>query len=184
MLLAAESPVLCLDNLRECVDAFTEEAAGFYKENAVVCLSDQGHCSGVEIGVEYDGVERCFGLEWEGIVDDRMARCYRDLVKAAEHGACAIALLLVGELTEFVAVEQAVRGNTVDYYLSRKEDRDELLFNQSARLEVSGILVETEYNTIPKRIGEKRRRLVPDENLPSIIVVVEFSQPMAVFEGA
>lgn len=76
-------------------------------------------------------------------------------------------------------VQQAQKGTTVDYYLASKQGDDFLIFNNTARLEVSGILSETESNSVEDRIGDKRRRLKPDptSGLPTLISVVEFSQP-------
>ncbi len=65
------------------------------------------------------------------------------------------------------------------YYLIGKIQNTDLIFNEAeARLEVSGILSETTGNTVKARIKEKRERLTP-EDLPTFIVIVEFSNPYA-----
>ena len=132
--------------------------------------------------MRYNDESYQFVLRWAGEVDTHMERCYRDLVQATEYAACAIGLLLVENLTEFVGVEQAVRGSTVDYYLADKYDDDDLPFNHAARLEVTGILAETEHNTIQKRINVKKRRHEPEQDLPTLVAVVEFGEPKAVLE--
>jgi len=183
MFLTDESyPVLNLEELEQRVVVLTKQAADFYRENALVCLSNQQHSTGCPILARFNDESYQFVLRWAGEVDAHMKRCYRDLVQATEYAACAIGLLLVENLTEFVGVEQAVRGSTVDYYLAYKDDDDDLPFNHAARLEVTGILAETEHNTIQKRINAKKRRHEPEQDLPTLVAVVEFGEPKAVLE--
>jgi hypothetical protein len=126
---------------------------------------------------------------WIGEVTNELMRQYagtsRKLndyaltTRTIDDAACAIALLLVRELTEYTAISKARIGTTVDYYLISKKQNTDLLFNEAeARLEVSGILSETKNNTVTARIKEKRERLAP-EDMPTFIVIVEFSNPYA-----
>lgn len=110
-------------------------------------------------------------------VDDQLRKSYGDLKKATDAAACAIALFLVNDLTKYVAIEQSAIGSTIDYFLDLQGNDDILIFNHSARLEVSGILCENETNTVDNRIKQKRNRLKPGNSLPTIIIIVEFSQP-------
>jgi hypothetical protein len=99
--------------------------------------------------------------------------------------ACAIALLIIPELTNLLAVEQSATGDGVDYYLSDPNSNDDLIFNHAAHLEVSGIFAETEANTVDRRIATKRRRIAKlaasstsdTTELPTYICIVEFSHP-------
>jgi hypothetical protein len=144
----------------------------------MVCFDNQKHKSGVKLRVQcHNGLGVLFRVFWDGSITDELRRAYADLVSATENAACAMALLIVRETTDFTAVEQACRGTTIDYYLSHKDRTDELIFNYTARLEASGILCEDEPNTVDKRIREKLKRLKP--GLPALIVVVEFSSPMS-----
>jgi hypothetical protein len=81
------------------------------------------------------------------------------------------------DITEYTAVEQSCIGTTIDYYLSPQKRNDDLIFNYTARLEVSGILVENEDNTVDNRIKQKVKRLKPEGDLPDLIAIVEFSKP-------
>jgi hypothetical protein len=141
----------------------------------MICFDNQGHKSGVMLEVEYEETTHTFEVCWQGEVTEELKRSYRDLVQATNHAACTIALLLVRELTEFTTIEQAAIGTTVDYYLSPKDKDETLIFNHTARLEVSGILAENENNTVQSRVRSKIRRL--KGSLPTFIVVVEFSKP-------
>ena len=167
---------LTLDSLEEV--PVVMDAAGFYKQNCMVCFDNQGHKSGVKMNVTYKNSNETYQVYWSGNVTDQLKRARADLVEAVQFAACAITFLLVGELTEFTAIEQATRGTTIDYYLAPKNQKDDLLiFNYAARLEISGILEENESNTVEGRIGQKLNRLKPDGDLPALITVVEFSQP-------
>lgn len=52
-----------------------------------------------------------------------------------------------------------------------------MIFNNAARLEVSGILEENKGNTVEGRIKKKINRLKPEGELSDFIIVVEFSKP-------
>jgi hypothetical protein len=168
---------LTLESLADGVPAIPEAAVGFYKQNCVVALHQNGHRSGVSLAVHRDETLVRFEVCWTGEATEQLLRAYRDPIRLADHAACAIALLLVRELTEFTAIEQSVVGTTIDYYLGRKDASDDLIFNNVARLEVSGILTENEHNSVDRRVAEKRRRLRREKDLPDIIAVVEFGRP-------
>ena len=138
-----------------------------------------GHSSGVKLRVENNTKSPAtFEVFWGGDISDRILYAFRDTNKAVDFAACAIALILVCELTDLTAIEQSVVGTTIDYYLGSQDDADDvLIFNRKARLEVSGILTENEQNTVDDRVRTKLRRLDKKDSLPALIVVVEFGQP-------
>jgi len=167
---------LHLKSLGGGIPVIPKEAAGFYEQNCIVCFDNQGHKSGVRLKVKhFDDSDAVFQVLWDSEVTDDLRRAYADLVRATDNAACAIALLIVPEITDFTAVEQACRGTTIDYYLCHKDEINDLIFNHSARLEVSGILHENKSNTVDGRINEKVKRL--KQGLLTFIVVVEFGYP-------
>lgn len=169
---------LHLEDLANKAKAITPDAVGFYKENCMVCFHSQGHSSGIHLFVEYKDDRRKFEILWSGSVTEQMLRAYVDNNKTTDFGACVIALLLLPELTEFSAYEQSSVGTTIDYYLVAKEVYDDtLIFNYSARLEVSGIRAESPTNTVDSRIKQKIGRLMSDGEMPTLISVIEFSKP-------
>lgn len=172
---------LVIESLGPDVSVVPAEAVGFYKHNCMICFDKHGYQSGVGLKVHHDNQNDTFRIYWEGTVTEELRRAYRDQNKATDFAACTIALLLVHCLTRFTAIEQSNVGTTIDYYLAPKVQDDTLIFNHTARLEVSGILEETKDNTVDGRIQDKIRRLKPDPmgNLPTFIIVVEFSQPWA-----
>ena len=172
-----------LESLHDGIPAITERAAGFFQENSMVCFHDQGHGSGVVLNViDVDGSDHSFRIHWTGEVTPQLLRNYTDINKKVDFAACSIALLLVRELTECTAIEQAMIGTTIDYWLSPKsqQDDDDLIFNHAARLEVSGIMKETKKHSIKGRINSKQKRL--SKGLPALVIVTEFHRPCSQIE--
>ncbi len=168
---------LTLESLGERIPVIPEEAVGFYKQNCMVCFHQNGHESGVSLTVNYNSFNLVFEICWTGEVTGQLLRAYRETTRSTDYAACAIALILVREVTEFTAIEQSCIGTTIDYYLIPQRQESNLIFNHAARLEVSGILTENEDNTVEERIKQKIRRLKPVGDLPDLIAVVEFSKP-------
>lgn len=183
-----EPTLIPLESLLEGIPAISPNSAGFYQENCMVCLDRQGHESGVILNViDSDGSEHKFKVCWSCDVTPQLKRNFADTVQNADKAACALAMLLVREMTECTAVEQSIIGTAVDYWLSPKDELDDdLIFNHSARLEVSGINHEEPSNTVRRRVNSKRSRLISysgkDRSLPTLIVVVEFSRPWSKIE--
>ena len=171
---------LSLESLATDIPAIPEEAAGFYKHNSMVCLNSQKHKSGVHLTVHNKDSLELFEVNWSGEVTTQLMKSYADLVQATEFGACTIALLLIRELTEYTAIEQAIRGSCIDYYLVPKNQDENLIFNGCARLEVSGILKENQKNTVEARIRDKLDRLKLSNGFLTYVIVVEFSKPKSV----
>jgi hypothetical protein len=141
-------PKLDIDSLADGIPVIDEEAVGFYKLNCMASFYNQGHASGVKLKVEYENVNKTFEVCWSGDMTSQQKRNYADLNRATDHAACAIALLLIKEMTELTAIEQARIGTSVDYYLIPKAQNNNLIVNQAtARLEISGILCQNESNT-------------------------------------
>lgn len=171
-------PELVLESLAEI--PVVGDEMHWYKNTCLVCLDSQGHDCGVELKVHSgEGNEPC-RITWTGRVSHQMRKSHADLVQASEFGACAIAFLVVREVLDLVPVEQAERGTHVDFYLTPKrleKSMDEtLIFNQKARLEVSGLLKESQYNTVDGRTKAKLDRLEGD-GFPTFVAIVEFGGP-------
>lgn len=168
---------IILENLCDGVPVITTDAVGFYKENCMIAFHNQGHDSGVILEVIYQD-ERCsFMIVWDGIVTEQLINAYKERTQNVNYAAVAIALSLIIRLTPFTAVEQASLGTTIDYFLAPKIRNDHLIFNDSARLEISGIACENSKNTVESRIKRKQNRLSTAEGMETFIAVVEFCKP-------
>jgi hypothetical protein len=168
----------------------TPSYGGSLAEAASVCLEDQGH--GPVVLLEVVGAfDAEFELVRQGVTDEiRMS--HNDLVRAAEDGACAVAVLLVRELSGWSAFCQAARSGRrstrglergtnnktgFDYWVGSVDDG---LFQDKARLEVSGILRGTGSRIRWRAKGKMVQPSVSDATgLPAYAVVVEFGRPIA-----
>ena len=165
-----------LDSLGSGIPALTPAYAGYFKEACMVCLDSQGHRTGVILYVDWGGNNEDVTVGWHGTVTGQMRAAHHETTTATDSGACAIALLLVRELTDYTAVQQAAIGTTVDYFLVRQPVDETLVFNHAARLEASGIREEKGSNTVSARVNSRLGRL-KDDSLPALIVIVEFARP-------
>jgi len=119
-------PKLEIASLADGIPVIDEEAVGFYKLNCMACFQNQGHASGVELKVTYQNIaqtfqtNKTFAVCWSGEMTNQQQKNYADLQRATDHASCAIALLVIREMTVLTAIEQARIGTSVDYYLMQK----------------------------------------------------------------
>jgi hypothetical protein len=143
-------------------------------EAAAICLETNGHPQGVTLSVR-GAISGGFKLNWQPVAE-RARRAYNS-DDAVEHGACAVAILLLREIAGFVAVQRSVTRTAIDYWLG---DATDLPFQYKARLEVSGIMRGAEKD-IKARVRMKRKQTEQSDGtqLSAWIVVVEFGRPVA-----
>lgn len=143
-----------------------------------VCLEWQGHAVGVQLAVR-GSAHGSHELRWPGITD-QTRRGWADLQEATEWGATGIAVLLAKEETGHAVVSRSVKGTGFDYWLGDESD----VFQEKARLEVSGIL-HGDDKAFSARVREKIRQTHRSDSSgrPAYVIVVEFSQPAAHFQG-
>ena len=145
-------------------------------EAASVSLETNGHAPPSTCDVDGE-VTASHELSWPPI-DDQIRRTWGDLDEAVEHGAYGLAALLVAEHTDLEVVERSRKGKGFDYWLGPKGE-DTLLFQRTARLEVSGIGRGDE-SAVTARVKKKLKQIsVSDGQLPGYVVIVEFGSPRA-----
>lgn len=176
---------LILEDLDSILPAITPVGSAYFQENCVVCFDHQGHASGVTLDLKANGSEIPVQIYWARLVTDQMRTAYADQNQRVGIGACAVGLLIVSNFTEYDAVTPSATGNGIDYHLVKRTSKSDLIFNESAMLEVSGIQASNSSNSVESRINEKRRRLrrirgsstsiTPDP--PTLICVVDFGRP-------
>lgn len=178
---------LNLDSLGTGIPVLDQDLAGMMKKSAMVCLNHHQHKSEIKLFIEPSNFGEC-SLYLTGEVTEEILRkyagttsdskYYEPTTRITDDAACGIALLFIREKTKYTAITKAAIGTTIDYYLSTQTNDSDLIFNNSeARLEVSGILSKTKDNTPQRRLKEKQTRLLTESNLPTFIVIVEFSSP-------
>ena len=170
--------ILDLRDLEAGIPALTQALGQVYAEAAAVCLDNQGHQEPVVLSVRR--IDRPgYILRWPQLTET-MRRAYNDLERATELGAYGVAILLVRARTGLTAIYQSRKGPGFDYWLGPADTENQLVFQGSARLEVSGILCGTEsqfLTRLKKKLGQMK---VSDATgLPAYAVVVEFGKPQA-----
>ena len=169
------APTINVDALRGGMKPGLSPVVGAsFAEAASVCLGERGHASGCTLVVD-GAVSATIGLAFTAAGDDAH-RSWNDGPVATEHGAYGLAILLVNHFEGYTVVERSRKGTGFDFWLGRDEVA---LFQNKARLEVSGIREGNE-STIAARVKEKCGQLQPEfKNFPAFVAVVEYSRPLA-----
>jgi hypothetical protein len=171
--------VLDLRDLASGIPALTAALGQVHAESAAVCLEDRGHHEPVDLAVRRTK-DRNHVLRWPGVTET-MRRAYTDLERTTELGAYGVAILLVRDLTGLTAIRQSRKGTGFDYWLGpEKAGDDQLVFQDTARLEVSGILSGTDSQFAARLKQKLKQTEASDETrLSAYAVVVEFGRPQA-----
>lgn len=169
---------LNLDTLGNGFPGISPKYGGVLAKAAVVCLEEEDHESRVEMrvrGVSHHNVQ----LTWSVMHDrEQAARCWGDPEVATEHGAYGIATLLVEHFTNYTVIQRSRKGTGFDFWLGEKGSSC-LLFQNAARLEVSGIRRGTE-RLVRQRLRQKLTQIRRyGSRLPSLVTVVEFGGPQS-----
>lgn len=177
--------VLSLDSLESGdMPGLSGKTGGYLMEACLVCLAHNGHSSGKTLKVDEDENTRDFRPIWTRSVGDQEKRAHADMQDATEWGACGIACILVCRLTGLVVTRRSRKGTGFDYWLgnySKHGTGSPQMFQDEARLEVSGILREEKMSAIDRRVREKTLQVNEGKrtDLPAFVVVVEFGRPLA-----
>jgi hypothetical protein len=169
-----------ITQLNKGLPTVTEKFCQMFAETAIFCLQHNSHKSShcVLDCINNINADDTFKLIWPE-PDKRINDTYNDLEEATEYGATGIAILLSIKLTKYSTVLRSYKTTGFDYWLGDKTDS---LFQEKARLEISGILNgnDTQFNT---RIKQKFKQTNTSDNsgLECFVSVVEFGKPKASF---
>ena len=152
----------------------TPTAGAFLSESAEFCLFKNDHPGPVTLNITGDA-ETYGVLQWSRPTDEKSAeRTYGNRKEAAEHGACAVAIIVVTQLEKFPDVAKSPIETGMDYWMTGDDDAEIFL----ARLEVSGI-----FKGSSSQIGSKLKtkleqtKASDDTKLPAYAAIVEFGSP-------
>jgi len=164
---------LRLSSLMDGMPGLTPAWGAVMAEAASVCLESQGHRLSVDLRVDGDFRELLVVQRLE--VSEQMRNAHRNGDKTTEHGAYGVALLTVSRLTGETVLNQSWTMTGFDYRLGPRQEEES--FQDSTRLEISGIRKGTE-RTIRARVQEKITQMKSHPWIgPSLVAVVEFSRP-------
>jgi hypothetical protein len=149
----------------------------FLAEAASHCFQSHNHANPVLLNVTGD-VRAPRNLKWSNDIEV-CEGTWADMQEATEYGAYGVAITVALALTGNPRVERSAKGTGIDYWLG--DGRDERgIFQRTARLEVSGILLGDE-TKIASRLKEKLDQTKGSDQtgLPAYVVIVEFGSPEA-----
>ncbi len=152
---------------------------------ASMCIEDRGHSLCVEIEVDGDYNEK-FELHSFRLTETDKAY-HNDMERSAEFGAYGLSALIIPEITDYTIIEVAKKGTGFDFWLGPINSDENILFQNKARLEVSGILSGDKAD-IQRRVSIKLKQISrsrvsiklkqisrsDDQGLPGYVSVVEF----------
>ncbi len=169
----------CLD-LHDLVSKYrpgiTESVGANMEEAAAICFDNQGHSSVVCLTVTGDFRET-YTVSFKKVTE-QMKLSWGDLQVATEYGAYGIAILIIDDKTDLTVIERSRKGTGFDFWLGTKSTPG-AYFQNKARLEVSGILHDSD-SEIDKRVKIKLNQVSRSDGLlPAYITVIEFSGPKA-----
>jgi len=159
--------------LNEGMPGLSSVVGGSLAEAAAVCLEEQSHPETCKMSLS--GHRKRKLQVTRDKVTEQARRTWNDAPEATEQGACAIAISIAKELEGLNVVQRAAKGTGFDYWLGKQED---LLFQETVRLEVSGIrnATKVEFNS---RIKQKKKQTKQSDStaLKALIAVVDFGIP-------
>ena len=166
-------------SIKSGLPGITPVTASQLYEAFEVCMHISGHDEKVKLAMS-GMTDESIGLLWTDEYDSQKERTYADMQYTVEHGAICMSVMLSTALTPYTVVERSRKGTGFDYWLG---DKDSLLFQKKARLEVSGILKGGDTD-IYRRYAAKARQTRQSDGLqlPAYISVIEFSNPKASFD--
>jgi len=165
-------------SIKSGLPGITSVAASQLYEAFEVCMHTSGHAE--KVGLSMAGItNNSINLLWADEYNGQKERTYADMQYTVEHGAVCLSVMLSTALTPYTVIERSRKGTGIDYWLG---DKDSVLFQKKARLEVSGILKGNNYD-INRRYDAKVEQIQRSNGLqlPAFVSVIEFSYPRAIF---
>ena len=173
--------ILNISELNNGLPTITSSYGQEMAEAAVFCLQKNSHQSEKCIlncikTIKNDTTD--FQLIWDEL-DPRVENTYSDIEEATEHGAMGLAMLLSIKLTKYKTVKRSMKGGGFDYWIG---DKDGNMFQEKARLEVSGIFQGND-SQFKSRVKQKFKQtnISDSSGFDCFVSVIEFSKPMASF---
>lgn len=160
-------------------------AAAYYGNSASYCL--RRHRARGPIFLRYTDTKSERTLRVQAHVITRAVRAtFNDLQDATEHGAYGVALLTAALEMGATLAERSYKGPGFDFHLyppglGTSLDPDDI-FSGTWALEVSGLLQGTAAD-VDGRLREKRRQVASAAKIqPTLVAIVEFSEPSTTLE--
>lgn len=171
--------ILDVSDIKKGFPGISKILCAHHYEAFMVCMHKCEHKTGKILQLSGD-LKKTLSLQWEDYFDEQIDSAWQDEIEYTDNGAVCLSALLVKECTDYTIIRRARIGTGIDYWLGKEND---ILFQDSARLEISGIFEESKTNTVQKRFNKKKRQVQSSDStsLPVYISIIEFSSPKAFF---
>ncbi|NJB87079.1 hypothetical protein GGR26_002856 [Lewinella marina] len=169
-----------IEKIRNCTPALTKSWSEQRLEAALFCLDHNSHKTGVECLDTSQSLK--YELRWHTEISEAMKRTHNDVQDATEMGAEGMAALFADELTPYQIIIRSAKRTGIDYWLGDKQ-RKILLYQKSARLEVSGLINGSDAE-FARRIKKKKEQTMQSRSskLPAYVAITDFGKPRIAFE--
>jgi len=171
---------LALTDLADVIPIFNPAVAAYYIEACMICFESCGHVHTINLQIQ-GTFSQVFAISWVDAITEQMRRNWKDDRYTTEHGAVALALLVIRPLTGYTVIERSDQGTGFDYWLGNDDEGEdtEWPFQHKARLEISGIRRGTR-SQVSQRVSDKRQQSRhKGGGLSTYVAVVEFSVPLS-----
>ena len=132
---------------------------------------------------EIDGICHSSKITWDSAYS---RAAMQERVDMANHGAVAMAMFLMSVFLDYTYVEQTEIGEGTDYrFMKAAPAEDDLNFMQGGHyIEVSGLLEESQSNTLSGRIKDKHQQIRKGRGIrkEASVIITLFRQPKTVKE--
>lgn len=169
-----------LERIRDCTPALSKSWSEQRFEAVIFCLNHNSHQSGIKC--RNTSGDSDYELNWDTEVNDIIKRTHNDIQDATEIGAEGMAAIFANELTPYQIILRSAKKTGIDYWLGNRND-GKLLFQKSARLEISGLIKGSDAE-FRRRIKKKKDQTKQSVNtkLPAYVAITDFGEPRIAFE--
>lgn len=147
----------------------------------LICLEHHEHKSKTPTDLyNLDGLLAELDLVWSKPLSDSERNIIGHTSIAAERAAEGIACIIIRLFTEYNVIKRVVHNGGFDFWLSRKEDDEDFLFQNAARLECKGRTFLKRDSQVRQLARDALGQTNPSDctGKPAYAVVAEFSRPI------
>ena len=164
-----QNPLLNLQNLQSRHPGVSDGLALSYEEAARVCFS-RHHEPIIELDVSEGDETATYQVDWAA-PNAALRAAWANNVDATEFAGYCVALAVVEDMRDLIAIGRAETRSGADYLLAPRSRPDVEDFENVVRLEVSG--TDGDHATLRRRLSEKISQAERGESdAPAMAVVV------------
>lgn len=170
-----------LDQVVDNLKGASKEQIIVFNQWAAVGLNKYHQDSVAQFHFVIHGKETALKIRWNS---DFEQASMRERKHIAEDGGVSIAFFIMTMLLDYKYVMQSEIGEGVDYSFHKLYPDDDNFYKDGHFIEISGILQQSETNTLEKRIKDKHAQIKKGSRKDgsSSVIVTLFNKPLAIKE--